>query len=96
MTVQQLLDIDGADQDKGPDGDRLGPCRNIEARLKPGLTLTYTEDTTMAKKFSLLLAAMAVIAFAVPALANADSVTSSAGVLAKAGPGTTGSTCRIR
>jgi hypothetical protein len=36
----------------------------------------------MAKKLSLLLAAMAVIAFAVPAFANADAVTMSKGVLA--------------
>ncbi len=39
----------------------------------------------MAKKFSLLMAAVAVLAFAIPALANAaPSVTSSKGVLAKA------------
>ncbi len=47
----------------------------------------------MAKKLSLLMAAVAVLAFAVPAFANAaPAVTSAKNVLAKSGSGTTGST----
>jgi hypothetical protein len=44
----------------------------------------------MAKKFSLLMAAVAVLAFAIPAMASAGTVTSSAGVLAPVGTVITG------